>query len=226
MTIKSWPEEQRPREKLLLRGAHALSDAELLAVILRTGSPGKSAVELGQALINHCGGMHELLGATPMQLSQVKGVGQAKRTQIQAMLELARRSLAATIQKRDLLTSTTQVKDFLRSLLIHKNQEAFLCLFLDTQNHLIIAEELFRGSLTETAVYPREVARQALHHNAASLIVAHNHPSGLAEPSQADADLTAELHHSMELIDVRLLDHLIVAGQQVFSFAEAGMLRS
>lgn len=224
MTIKSWPTEQRPREKLLARGPQTLSDAELLAVVLRTGTPGKSAVELGQILLNHSGGIHQLLEASAKQLSPVKGIGIAKWAQLQAVLELARRALTSTLRQRQLLTSTQQVKDFLRLLLAQKTRESFLCLFLDTQNCLITAEELFLGSLTETNVYPREVARQALHHNAASLIVAHNHPTGVAEPSDTDIALTLELRQSMHLIEVRLLDHFVVAPNEIFSFAEAGLL--
>lgn len=224
MTIKSWPIEQRPREKLLARGPQTLSDAELLAVILRTGTHGKNAVELGQTLLNHNGGVHQLLAASAKQLAEVTGIGVAKLTQLQAVLELARRALASALRQHQLLTSAQQVKDFLRLLLAQKAQESFFCLFLDTQNYLIAAEELFKGTLTETGVYPREIARQALHHNAASLIVAHNHPSGLAEPSEADIALTLELQQSMHLIEVRLLDHFVVAVDDIFSFAEAGLL--
>lgn len=224
MTIKFWPSEQRPREKLLARGPQALCDAELLALILRTGVRGKSAIDLGQELLHRYGGIHQLLESPAEQLTGIKGLGIAKRAQLIAILELARRALAATLRQRTLLSSSHQVKDFLRLVLAQKKYEAFLCLFLDTQNRLITTEELFRGSLTEASVYPREVVRQAIRHNAAALIVAHNHPSGIAQPSPADARLTAELRQSMALIEVQLLDHLIVAGTDVYSFAEAGRL--
>lgn len=219
MVIKSWPVDQRPREKLIARGPQSLTDTELLAVILRTGVAGKSAIDLGQDLMNRCGGIHQLLEASSQQLSGIKGLGLAKRAQLQAVLELAKRALAAKLGQKEVLTSSEQVKDFLRLLLAQKMHEVFLCLYLDTKNCLIASEELFRGSLTETAVYPREIVRQALHNNAASLIVAHNHPSGLSEPSDADISLTLHLQQSLALIEVRLLDHFIVANAEVYSFA-------
>lgn len=224
MVIKSWPLDQRPREKLLARGPQSLTDTELLAVILRTGVVGKSAIDLGQDLMNRCGGIHQLLEASAQQLTGIKGLGLAKRAQLQAVLELAKRALAAKLGQKEVLTSSEQVKDFLRLLLAQKMHEVFLCLYLDTKNCLIASEELFRGSLTETAVYPREIVRQALHNNAAALIVAHNHPSGLIEPSDADISLTLHLQQSLALIEVRLLDHFIVANTEVYSFAEAGLL--
>lgn len=222
--IKSWPSDRRPREKLLMRGANALCDAELLALILRTGTREKNAIDLGEELLSRCGGIHQLLEATPRQLTGIKGIGLAKRTQLLAILELARRALATTMRQHTVLSSSSQVKDFLRLLLAQKNYEVFVCLFLDIQNRLIKTEELFRGSISEAAVYPREIVRQALYHNAAALIVAHNHPSGKAKPSEMDIELTRELRQSMQLIDVTLVDHVIVADKAIYSFAEAGLI--
>jgi len=222
--ICDWPQHQRPREKLLRDGASALSDSELLAIVLRIGTPGKSAVELGQALLIRFGSVQGLLSASANQLKSVRGVGSAKFAQLQAVLELAKRTLSQQMQSNVALDSPTAVHDYLRLLIGGRNYEAFICLYLDIRNRLIRIEESSRGTLTHTVVYPREIAREALAHNAAALIVAHNHPSGDARPSAADRHLTQCLKATLELIDVRLLDHLIIGANSVLSFAERGLL--
>lgn len=222
MTIQHWPAAERPREKLLTEGPQALSDAELLAIFLRVGTAGKSAVELGRDLIGHFGSLTQLFGASARELSTIKGIGTAKYAQLQAVLEMARRTLGENLRQAAVLDSPQAVRHYLRLTLAHQPCEIFYALFLNAQNQLIRADPLFRGSLTQTSVYPREVARQALLHNAASVIVAHNHPSGKAEPSQADLHLTRRLGDALRLVDVRLLDHFIVGQGAVYSLAEHG----
>ncbi|MDE2286689.1 MAG: DNA repair protein RadC [Burkholderiales bacterium] len=224
MSISHWPAGERPREKLLSLGAEALSDAELLAILLRIGTAGKSAVALARELLSHFGTLNRLFCATASELNAVRGIGTAKYAQLQAVLEIARRALGEELQGQVSLSSPTAVKHFLRLSLAHKPHEVFFCLYLNTQNQLIRAESLFRGSLQQATVYPREVARQALRHNAAALIVAHNHPSGVARPSEADVRLTRQLGATLELLDIRLLDHFIVGGSDVYSLAEHGEL--
>lgn len=224
MRIRDWPIEQRPRERLLAGGAAALSDAELLAVLLRTGTAGKHAVELARELLAECGGLHALVCADARGGARSPGLGPARRAQLQAAVELARRSLREELRSRDALASPAAVREFLALWLRDRGHEIFAGLFLDAQNRLIAAEELFRGTLTQTAVYPREVARRALELNSAALILAHNHPSGVAEPSAADRLLTQALKATLSQLDVPVLDHLIVAGNRCFSFAEAGLL--
>lgn len=224
MAITDWPEGERPREKLLARGTAALSDAELLAIFLRTGVKGQSAVDLARNLLTCFGGLRGLYAAEPGTLIRVPGLGRAKQAQVLAVLELARRVLGEEMAARDALGSPAAVRDYLRLKLGGEKQEIFLGLFLDAQNRVIAAEELARGTLTQTSVYPREVVRRALHHNAAGLIVAHNHPSGVAEPSQADELLTRSLKESLALLEVRLLDHFVVAGNKLISFAERGRI--
>ncbi len=259
MSIRDWPIEQRPRERLLAGGPAALSDAELLAVLLRTGRAGKHAVELARELLAGHGGLRGLLrgqpaegrtgapaenaagrpgraahgsgdaagspgGGTAARAAGNGGLGPAGRAQLQAALELARRSLRDELCSRDTLASPAAVREFLALWLRDRGHEVFAGLFLDAQNRLIAAEELFRGTLTQTAVYPREVARRALELNCAALILAHNHPSGVAEPSSADRMLTQALKAALAQLDVPVLDHLIVAGNRCFSFAEAGLM--
>jgi len=224
LRIRDWPIEQRPRERLLAGGATALSDAELLAVLLRTGTAGKHAVELARELLAECGGLRGLVCADARAGARNPGLGPARRAQLQAAVELARRSLREELRDRDALASPAAVRDFLALWLRDRGHEIFAGLFLDAQNRLIAAEELFRGTLTQTAVYPREVARRALELNSAALILAHNHPSGIAEPSAADRLLTQALKATLSQLDVPVLDHLIVAGNRCFSFAEAGLL--
>ncbi|MCC6608560.1 MAG: DNA repair protein RadC [Burkholderiales bacterium] len=224
MAIAHWPAHERPREKLLARGPRALSDAELLAIFLRTGVRGASAVDLGRSLLARCGSLSGVFGADPRMLTAVPGLGTAKYAQLQAAFELARRALGETIAARDALCSPAAVRDYLRLSLAGRDHEVFLAVLLDAQNRVIAEEELFRGTLTQTSVYPREVVKCALRHNAAAVIFAHNHPSGVAEPSQADCTLTDTLRRSLALVDVRVLDHLVVGREAVASFAERGML--
>jgi len=224
MPITDWPADERPREKLLQSGAAALSDAELLAIFLRVGVSGKNAVDLARDLIGGFGSLTKLFGATLTELAKTRGIGIAKYAQLQAVLELTRRALAEELTLPQGLDSPRAVRDYLRLSLAHRPYEVFLCLFLDARNRLLAAEELFRGTLTHTSVYPREVARQALFHNAASLIIAHNHPSGDAVPSHADLEMTRGLTRSLALLDVRVLDHFIVAGSTIYSFAERQQL--
>jgi len=228
MAIRDWPAAERPRERLVQHGAGALSDAELLAIFLRTGLPGKSAVDLARDLVNHFqhkGGLTALAAASPKELSQLPGIGPAKAAQLAATLELTRRALAGSLKSRDSLASPQVVRDWLRLSLGNLQHEVFVALWLDAQNRLIATEELFRGTLTQTSVYPREVVKSALAQNAGAVIFAHNHPSGLAEPSQADEVLTSALKQALALIDVKLLDHFIVAGNgHPLSFAERGLI--
>jgi len=220
MAISDWPQAERPRERLLAHGATALSDAELLAVVLRTGVRGKSAVELGREMLARFKGLAGIFGAN---LSGVKGLGPAKRAQFEAALELAKRSIGQQMQA-DALTSPGAVRDYLRLAIAVREHEVFVCLWLDAQHRVIRSEELFRGTLTQTSVYPREVVKAALRNNAAAVIFAHNHPSGAAQPSQADELLTRNLRDVLALVEVKVLDHFVVAGHQAISFAERGLL--
>ncbi|MBT9567649.1 MAG: DNA repair protein RadC [Thiobacillus sp.] len=224
MAIRDWPEDTRPREKLLKRGAATLTDAELVAVFLRTGVVGRSAVDLGRDLIARFGGLGGLCRADRQAACSAPGVGEAKYALLQAVMEMARRALAEDMQSGDALTTPTAVRDYLRLILRSKEYEVFCCVYLDAQNRVIAVEELFRGTLTQTSVYPREIIKRALAHNAAALILAHNHPSGVAEPSQADHALTRRLAEALALVDIRVLDHFIVAGASSLSFMEAGHL--
>jgi DNA repair protein RadC len=226
MAIRDWPEAERPRERLARQGAAALSDAELLAIFLRVGLPGKSAVDLARELLDSFhGDLASLAAAGTGELASVRGIGPAKAAQLAAALELARRALATPMKLKDALTSPESVRDWLKLALGQTPHEVFLALWLDAQNRLITSEELFRGTLTQTSVYPREVVKRALKHNAGAVILAHNHPSGLAEPSRADEVLTSSLKQALALVDVKLLDHFIVAGSgRPLSFAERGLL--
>ncbi len=224
MAITDWPTNERPREKLLALGAENLSDAELLAIFLRMGVTGKSAVDLARDLLHEFGGLTQLFAASEKEISQVHGMGASKYVQLQAILEMSRRALSEKMQKSDMLASPAQVRDYLVLKLGSYQQEVFIALFLNTQNYLIASEELFVGTLTQTSVYPREVVKRALHFNAASVIFAHNHPSGTTKPSQADQSLTQHLKNALALIDVRVLDHFIVAGNQILSFVEHDLI--
>ncbi|OGS92147.1 MAG: hypothetical protein A2Z95_00565 [Gallionellales bacterium GWA2_60_18] len=224
MAITDWPEGERPREKLLTRGAASLSDAELLAIFLRTGVTGKSAVDLARELLARFGSLTQLFAAGEAEFCAVHGMGQAKYAQLQAVLEMARRALQEEIKSGDALNSPRAVRDYLRLLLGGRQQEVFMVIFLDSQHRVVAAEELFHGTLTQTSVYPREVVKRALAHNAAALILAHNHPSGVAEPSQSDRMLTDALKQALGLVDVRVLDHFVVTAGQTLSFAEQGLL--
>ena len=224
MRIADWPEGERPRERLLAQGAGALTDAELIALCLRTGVRGTSAVDLGRALVARHGGLAGLLGAGHRELARIRGLGPAKAAMLAAVLELARRALQEQLRAGTALTAPGAVRDYLRLTLGSRPHEAFLCLFLDAQHRVTSIEELFRGTLTQTSVYPREVVKAALAANAAAVIFAHNHPSGVAQPSQADELLTRQLKEALALVDIRVLDHFIVAGNQALSFAERGLL--
>ena len=225
MAITDWPEDERPRERLLAQGAAALSDAELLALFLRVGVKGQSAVDLARTLIGHFGSLNRLFAASLAEFSAIPGMGPAKYAQLQAVLEMSRRALAEAMKQDSLLNTPDTVRDYLRLHLAGLRHEVFFVFFLDAQNRLIAAEELFRGTLTQASVYPREVVKKALAHNAAAVVLAHNHPSGVAEPSSADSQLTRELKQALALVDVRVLDHFIVAGTaSPLSFAERGLL--
>jgi len=224
MAITDWPTAERPREKLIELGAEALSDAELIAIFLRVGVVGKSAVDLARDLLTQFGSLNGIFAATEPELSQVHGIGASKYVQLQAIFEMSRRALNEQLQQHDVFNSPQQVRDLLVLKLGGLAREVFLVLFLDTQNHLIATEEMFSGTLTQTSVYPREVLKRVLHHNAASVIFAHNHPSGIAQQSSADELLTKQLKQALALIDVRVLDHFIVAGNNTLSFAERGLL--
>jgi DNA repair protein RadC len=226
MAIRDWPEAERPRERLARQGAAALSDAELLAIFLRVGLPGKSAVDLARDLLDSFhGDLASLAAAGTGEHARVRGIGPAKAAQLAAALELARRALASPMKLKDALASPESVRDWLKLALGQTPHEVFMALWLDAQNRLIASEELFRGTLTQTSVYPREVVKRALKHNAGAVILAHNHPSGLAEPSRADEVLTSSLKQALALVDVKLLDHFIVAGSaRPLSFAERGLL--
>ena len=224
MLLKDLPEDARPREKLLARGPGALSDAELLALLLRTGLPGKNALQMGQELLDRFGGVAGLLHTGADNLKSIKGLGPAKRAEIVAVLELARRALTAQLQQQTLFESPEAVRDYLQLQLGSRPYEIFAVLFLDSQHRLIVLEELFRGTLTQTSVYPREVVVRALALNAASVVLAHNHPSGTAQPSRADEALTQTLKAALGLVDVRVLDHFVVTSTEAVSMAERGLL--
>ena len=223
ITIKDWPADERPREKLLLRGAQALSDAELLAIFLRTGTRGKTAVDLARELLHEFGSLRALFEANEAHFCQANGLGQAKYVQLQAVLEMSSRYLKERLQKGDTLSDPDAVRFYLSTRLRQKPAEVFACLFLDNRHQMIQYEEMFHGTIDSATVHPREVVRTALKHNAAAVIFAHNHPSGNAEPSKADESITSKLKDALALIDVRVLDHFVV-GEQVVSFAERGLL--
>ena len=224
MTIAQWPVNERPREKLLNRGASALSDGELLAIFLRTGVKGASAVELGRNLISHFGSLRAVLEADQEHFCQVKGLGSAKYIQLQAVKELAKRHLFESVKRENALTSSRLTRDYVRTKMRDYTREVFLCLYLDTQHRVIAQEELFMGTLDGSMVHPREVVRSCLHHNAGAIIFVHNHPSGVAEPSQADISITKRLKNALDLVGVRTLDHLVVGDNEVISLAERGLM--
>ena len=224
MAITDWPSHERPRERLIKGGPGQLSDAELLAIFLRTGTSGKSAVDLGREIMMHFGSLSGLFAAGLKDFSDLNGIGPAKYAQLQAILELARRLLAEDLQSGVTLTSSEKVTNYLQLYFSRQSHESFVVLFLDVRNKLIECREMFRGSLSHTSVYPREVVKAALACNAANVILAHNHPSGSVEPSNADKTLTRSLKQAMGLVDIRVLDHIIVAGKNTYSFAEYGIL--
>jgi len=224
MGISDWPSRERPRERLISEGPQALSDAELLAVFLRVGVRGKSAVELARDTISHFGSLQAMFGASLSQFLAIHGMGPAKFAQLQAVREMARRAFEEELQAGRTLSSPESVKNYLRMLFGGQRHESFVVLFLDVKNRLIASKEMFRGTLSHTSVYPREVVKEALTSNAASVMLAHNHPSGTPEPSESDLLLTRALKQALALIDIRLLDHFVVAGPRVHSFAEHGQL--
>ena len=222
MAISDWPEMERPREKLLTHGAQVLSDAELLAIFLRTGVKGKSAVDLARELLSDFGNLRSLLTADLNTFCQSHGLGSAKFAQLQAVLEMAKRHLAQELERGDALTSPQLTQRYLLSQLRDRSHEVFACLFLDNQHRVIRYQELFHGTLDGAAVYPREVVKQALSVGAAAVILAHNHPSGVAEPSRSDRAITDRLSEALGLMDIRVLDHLVVGDGYCVSFAERG----
>ena len=224
MAITNWPVSERPREKLLQNGASTLSDTELLAIFLRTGISGKSAVDLARELLLHFGSLTNVFAASQLNFCQLPGMGIAKYTQLQAVLEMARRTLDEELKCGNAMNSPKLVRDFLRLSLANKQHEVFIGIFLDAKNHAIATEELFSGTLTQASVYPREIIKRALHHNAAAIIFAHNHPSGAAEPSHADKVLTQSLKQALSLIDVQVLDHFIVGNGTALSFSEHDLI--
>lgn len=223
MTILQWPLEERPREKLLARGAGALSDAELLAIFLRTGTRGKTAVDLARELLTRFGGLRPLLEADQAAFCEGLGLGVAKFVQLKAVIEMGRRHLFETLKRGEALSSPQVVRQFLLTRLRDMPFEVFACLFLDNRHRVIAFEELFRGTIDGAQVHPREVVKRALDHNAAAVIFAHNHPSGIAEPSGADRHITSRLVDALALVDIRVLDHFVV-GDTVVSFAEQGLI--
>lgn len=224
MAISEWPKHERPREKLLQRGPAALSDAELLAIFIRSGVPGKTAVDVARDLLARFGGLRELLAAGVEDLCQEPGLGEAKYVQLQASLEMGRRFLAEKLKREVTLGSTRDTKDFLQAQLRDRKHEVFCVLFLDNRHRVLAFEELFQGTLNGTAVYPREVVKRALKHNAAAVILVHNHPSGVAEPSRADELLTTRLKEALNVVDIRLLDHLVIGDGEMASFSERGLI--
>ncbi|MBK8102562.1 MAG: DNA repair protein RadC [Cellvibrionales bacterium] len=224
MPITDWPLNERPREKLLAQGATALSDAELLAIFLRTGTRGKTAVDLARELLADFNGLRHLLSADRREFCARHGLGLASFVQLQAVLEMARRHLMETLQRDTVLNNPAEVRHYLKARLRDYRREVFVCLFLDTQHRVICCEELFQGTLDASSVYPRDVVQRALALNAAAIIFAHNHPSGIAEPSQADQRITTRLCEALALVDIRVLDHMIVGDGAVLSMAERGLL--
>lgn len=225
MPIKDWPEGERPREKLLSHGAQTLSEAELLAVFLRTGIAGRDVLTIAREALQRFGGLNGLFAAGRAEVEELAGFGPAKCAQLAAVIELARRALREDVRHTTVLNSPHRVRDYLSLSLAHAKHEIFAALFLDAQNRLIAHRDLFHGTLTQTSVYPREVVKEALRQNAAAVILAHNHPSGAAEPSRADELLTRTLRDALALVDVKVLDHIIVAGPgRTLSFAERGLL--
>ncbi len=225
MSITDWPAGERPREKLLERGASALSDAELLAIFLRTGVVGKSAVDLARELLARFGNLTQLFAAGEKEFCAIHGMGQAKYVQLQAVLEMSRRALQEEMQSGDALASPRAVRDYLQLLLRGRQQEVFVVIFLDAQHRVIASEELFHGTLTQTSVYPREVVKRALFHNAAAVILAHNHPSGDNEPSEDDLEITKRIKEAGKIMGVEILDHvIIVKGKKPYSFKESKLI--
>jgi DNA repair protein RadC len=224
MAITDWPSPERPREKLLSQGAHTLSDSELLAIFLRTGYAGKSAVDLARDLLQYFGGIRPLLDASENEFCQGRGLGRAKYVQLQAVLEITHRHLAETLSRKNVFRHPEQVREYLISRLRHQQRETFAILLLDSQHQLIRYKELFFGTVNAASVYPREVVKLALMENACAVILAHNHPSGVAQASQADRHITDELRKALALVDIQILDHFIIGEGEICMFSERGWL--
>ncbi|MGX5172786.1 RadC family protein [Aliikangiella sp. IMCC44653] len=222
--LSNWPATERPREKLLNQGANTLSDSELLAIFLRTGIPGKNVIELARDILVHFGSIKKMFSADINSFCQLKGLGEAKYVQLQACLEMSQRFLAEELALGNAISNPQQVKSFIQTQLVREKNEVFAGLFLDNQHRVIHYEALFFGTINAASVHPRVLVQKALKYNAAAMIIAHNHPSGVAEASLSDIDITQTIKSALELIDVRLLDHLIVAGHQVVSLAEQGKM--
>ncbi|MFT6735186.1 MAG: DNA repair protein RadC [Polaribacter sp.] len=222
--LLSWPVNERPREKLLQKGANSLSDSELLAIFLRTGTRGKNVIELSREIISQFGSLKSLFSASEKEFCSIKGLGTAKYVQLQACLEMSQRHMEEQITQQDVMKNPAQVKQYVQSRLVSKPNEVFAAVFLDNQHHVLAYEELFFGTINASSVHPRVVIQRCLFHNAAAVIIAHNHPSGVSEPSISDIDITKTLKTALALVDVRLLDHLIVAAHQVSSLAEKGQI--
>lgn len=224
MNIQELPQDTRPREKMLARGPSALSDTELLALLLRTGSAGRNVLQLAQDLLQTSGGLAGLLLSPPNPHAPMRGLGPAKQSELLAVMELAKRAMAQQLKSREVMQSASSVQLYLQLNLAHKEHEVFAMLFLDAQHKLVCMETLFRGTLSQTSVYPREVVLRALHHHSAAVVLAHNHPSGSVHPSPADLHLTHSLKSALAMVDVKVLDHVIVGPGQAFSMAEQGVL--
>lgn len=224
MAITDWPELERPREKMLAKGPHTLSDAELLAIFLRTGVKGKSAVDLSRELLSRFGGLRALLTAERRDFCASPGLGEAKFAQLQAILEMSRRHLRETLQRNDALANPDDTRRYLMARLRDYAHEVFAVLFLDNRHRVISLDEMFHGTINGASVHPREVVKRALAHNAAAVILAHNHPSGVAEPSEADKQLTHKLSEALDLVEIRVLDHFVIGDGETVSFAERGLI--
>ncbi len=224
MRLNNWPAPERPREKLLARGVQALSDAELLALFLRSGTRGRNAVDLGRELLRGYNGLRRLLDSPQPELCATKGVGPVSYVLLQAALELGRRYLQESLQRSDALQNPKIVKEYLRSRLRSYEHEVFTCLFLDNRHRVISCDEMFHGTIDSASVHPREVVKRALQRNAAAVIFAHNHPSGVAEPSRSDCELTRRLQQALQLVEIRVLDHFVIGDTDTCSFAESGLL--
>lgn len=224
MSIRDWPDQERPREKLLQRGAEALSDAELLAIFLRTGVQGCNAVDLARSLLQQYGSLRKLFEADQQTFCASHGLGTAKYVQLQAVLEMGRRYLEESLTRGEAITSVAEVRRYLKAKLCHEPHEVFACLFLDNRHRVLAFEPLFYGTIDGASVHPRQVVKRVLYHNAAAVILAHNHPSGIAEPSTADCQITQRLRDALELVDVRLLDHLVIGDGDPVSLAERGLI--
>lgn len=224
MTISNWPPNERPREKLLQRGAASLSDAELLAILFRSGVKGKTAVDLARDTLQHFGDLGSLLQSNFSEFSEIKGLGADKYVQLQSAMELGKRQMEHRLTRHGALNNPQSTRNFLQIRLRHYHHEVFACLFLDNRHRVICFEELFSGTIDGASVYPREVVKRALRHNAAAIILSHNHPSGVAEPSQADRNITRRLVDALALVDIRVLDHIVIGDGESVSFAERGLL--